>query len=172
MELGAVVTLIYTGTLDNGTVFGHATKEKPMKFQTGMDMAIDGFEKAILEMNEVGEKKTFVVSEYNAYGEYLDDYTAKIPAEQIPVDDIKVGKRIWLSNSEDQMPMPATVLVVDGDMITFDLNHPLAGKNLTFEVELLEIEDAPENFVSAVKKTEHLKEQSKLLGGDQGSDYR
>ncbi len=172
MELGSVVTLIYTGTLDDGTVFGHATKEEPMRFQTGMDMAIDGFEKAILEMSEVGERKTFVVSEYDAYGEYLDDYTERIPAEQIPVNDIKVGKRIWLSDGEDQVPMPATVLAVDGDLVTFDLNHPLAGRNLTFEVELLEIEDAPENFVPAVQKAEHLKEQSKLLGGDQASDYR
>jgi peptidylprolyl isomerase len=172
MELGSTVTLIYTGTLDDGTVFGCATKDEPMKFQTGMDMAIDGFEKAVLEMNEAGEKKTFVIDEYGGYGEYLEDYTAKIPAEQIPVNDIQVGKRIWLSSSEDQAPMPATVLSLDGDMVTFDLNHPLAGKNLTFEVELLEIEEAPENFVSTVEKVEHLKQQSKLLGGDQASDYR
>ncbi len=61
MELGSTVTLAYTGKLDDGTVFGYATKEKPMVFQTGMDMAIDGFEKAIMEMSEVGEKKEFTV---------------------------------------------------------------------------------------------------------------
>lgn len=172
MQLGSTVTLTYTGKLDDGTVFGYATKEEPMKFQTGTDMAIDGFEKAVLEMNEVGEKKTFTVDEYGAYGEYLDDYTAKIPAAQIPVNDIKVGKRVMLASSEDGAPMPATVIAVEGGMVTFDLNHPLAGKSLTFEVELLEIEDAPENFVSAAEKAQHLKEQSKLLGGDQGEDFR
>lgn len=172
MKLGSIVTLTYTGKLDDGTVFGCATKEDPMKFQTGMDMAIDGFENAILEMNEVGEKKTFVVGEYDAYGEYLEDYTTRISAQQIPVNDIKVGKRIWLSNSEDGAPMPATVLEVGDGMVLFDLNHPLAGKSLTFEVELLEIEDAPEDFVSAAEKANHLKEQSKLLGGDQGEDFR
>ena len=52
-------------------------------------------------MNEAGEKKSFVVDEYEGYGEYLEDYIAKIPAEQIPVMDITVGKRIWLANSED-----------------------------------------------------------------------
>lgn len=171
MQLGSTVTLTYKGTLDDGTVFGVATPENPMKFQTGMDMAIDGFEKAILEMSEAGEKKTFTVSEYDAYGEYLEDYTARIPREQIPVE-VEVGKRIWLSSSEDGAPMPATVIEVERDVVTFDLNHPLAGKSLTFEVELLEVEDAPENFVSAAEKAQHLKEQSKLLGGDQGEDYR
>lgn len=172
MQLGSTVTLVYTGKLDDGTVFGYATKENPMRFQTGMDMAIDGFEKAVLEMGEVGEKRTFTVSEYDAYGEYLEDYTAKIPLEQIPVGDVKVGKRIMLASSEDGAPMPATVIAIDDGVATFDLNHPLAGKRLTFEVEILEIEDAPENFVSAAEKARHLKEQSKLLGGDQASDYR
>ena len=155
-----------------GTVFGFATEEKPMKFQTGMDMAIEGFEKAILEMNEAGEKKTFTVDEYGAYGEYLEGHVAKIPLEQIPVNDVKVGKRIMLSSSEDGAPMPATVLDITDGLVTFDLNHPLAGKSLTFEVELLEVEDAPEDFVSAAEKAQHLKEQAKLLGGDQGEDFR
>ena len=172
MQLGSTVTLVYTGKLDDGTVFGFATEEKPMKFQTGMDMAIDGFEKAILEMNEAGEKKTFTVDEYGAYGEYLEGHVAKIPLEQIPVDNVKVGKRILLSSSEDGAPMPATVLDITDGLVTFDLNHPLAGKSLTFEVELLEVEDAPEGFVSAAEKARHLKEQAKLLGGDQGEDFR
>lgn len=172
MQLGSTVTLVYTGKLYDGTVFGFATEEKPMKFQTGMDMAIDGFEKAILEMNEAGEKKTFTVDEYGAYGEYLEGHVAKIPLEQIPVNDVKVGKRIMLSSSEDGAPMPATVLDITDGLVTFDLNHPLAGKSLTFEVELLEVEDAPEDFVSAAEKAQHLKEQAKLLGGDQGEDFR
>lgn len=172
MQLGSTVTLVYTGKLDDGTVFGFAAEEKPMKFQTGMDMAIDGFEKAILEMNEAGEKKTFTVDEYGAYGEYLEGHVAKIPLEQIPVNDVKVGKRIMLSSSEDGAPMPATVLDITDGLVTFDLNHPLAGKSLTFEVELLEVEDAPEDFVSAAEKAQHLKEQAKLLGGDQGEDFR
>lgn len=172
MELGSTVTLIYTGKLDDGTVFGYADHENPMQFQTGMDMAIDGFEKAVLEMNEVGEKKTFVVGEYEAYGEYLEGHTAVIPLEQIPVNDVQVGKRIWLSSAEDGAPMPATVLEIKEGKVTFDLNHPLAGKSLTFEVEILEIEDAPENFVSAAEKARHMKEQEKMLGGDQGDDFR
>lgn len=70
MDLGSTVTLVYTGKLEDGTVFGYATEENPMVFQTGMDMAIDGFEKEILAMEGFeGEKKTFTVGQYDAYGE-------------------------------------------------------------------------------------------------------
>ena len=172
MELGSTVTLTYKGTLDDGTVFGYATAEKPMTFQTGMDMTIDGFENAILGMEEVGEKLTFTLDEYAAYGEYIDNFTQEIPREQIPVGDLRVGKRIWLSSSDDGQPMPATVIEVKQQSVVFDLNHPLAGKNLTYEVEILAIEPAPENFVSAQEKARHLKEQAKLLGGDQADSYR
>lgn len=172
MELGSTVTLAYRGTLDDGTVFGYADAEKPLTFQTGMDMVIDGLEEAVLSMNEVGEKKTVTLDEYQGYGEYLEDFTQRIPAEQIPVADITVGKRIWLANSEDGAPMPATVLEVKNGEVLFDLNHPLAGKNLNFDIEILAIEPAPADFVSAAEKARHMKQQSKLLGGDLGEDYR
>ncbi len=173
MELGTTVTLAYTGTLEDGSVFGCATADAPLVFQTGMDMTIDGFERAILEMEGTpGEKKAFTVSEYDGYGEYLEDYVTTIPEEQIPARDIAVGKRIWLASGEDGAPMPATVIAVKDGSVTFDLNHPLAGKTLAFEVELISVEAAPADFVSAAEKARHLKEQSKLLGGDQASDYR
>jgi peptidylprolyl isomerase len=172
MQLGSTVKLTYTGKLEDGTVFGFANADEPMEFQTGMDMVIDGLEEAILEMNEVGEKKTVVIDQYKAYGEYLDEYTQWIPEEQIPVRNLEVGKRVWLASSDDGAPMPATVIEVKDGLVNFDLNHPLAGHDLTFEIEILDIQDAPENFVSAAAKAEHLRQQSKLLGGDQGNDYR
>ena len=152
MELGSTVTLTYVGTTDNGEEFGHADKDHPMKFQTGMDMAIDGFEQA--------------------YGEYLDDFVQRIPMEQVPRGNVKVGQRVWMSSSEDGVPMPVTVTAVEDGVAIFDMNHPLAGKDLTFEVEILEIEEPPENFVSAAEKARHMKEQQKLLGGDQADDFR
>lgn len=173
MEIGSTVTLTYKGTLDDGTEFGYADEQNPMKFQTGMDMAIDGFEEAILEMEGVpGEKKTFTIDQYKAYGEYLDGLTQRVPKEQIPRGNVKVGQRIWMTSSDDGRPMPVTVMEIDGNDVIFDMNHPLAGKDLTFEVEILEVEEPPENFVSAAEKAEHLKQQSKLLGGDQGNDFR
>lgn len=173
MELGSTVTLTYTGKTPDGEVFGYADIEKPMKFQTGMDMAIDGFEREILAMEgKPGEKKTFIVDQYDAYGEYLEDFVQQVPLEQVPRGDVKIGQRIWMSSSEDGNPMPVTVKAVESGMVTFDMNHPLAGQDLTFEVELLEIEEPPENFVSAQEKAEHMKQQSKLLGADQGESFR
>lgn len=171
MKLGSTVTLTYEGRLDDGTVFGYATAEKPMKFQTGMDMVVDGFEREILAMNEVGEKKSFTISEYDAFGEYLEDFTQNIPLEQIPFS-VKPGQRVTLGSSDDGNPMQATVIEIKDGAAVIDMNHPLAGQKLTYDVEILEIEDAPENFVSFAEKQEHLKQQSKLLGGDQGIDYR
>ena len=172
MDLGSTVTLVYTGKLEDGTVFGYATEENPMVFQTGMDMAIDGFEKEILAMEGVeGEKKTFTVDQYEAYGEYLDDYVVVIPTHQIPKRDIKVGSRLWMANDEGE-PTLGTVIEIEGGNAKFDLNHPLAGKDLTFEVEIKSVEAAPENFISEHEKRQHMKEQSKLLGGDQGESYR
>ncbi len=171
MEIGSTVTLIYEGKLDDGTVFGYATAEQPMKFQTGMDMVVDGFEREILAMNEVGEKKSFTISEYDAFGEYLEDFTQAIPLEQIPFS-VQKGQRVVLSNSEDGNPMQVTVIEVKDGAAVVDLNHPLAGQKLSYDVEILEIEEPPENFVSYAEKQAHLKQQSKLLGGDQGDDFR
>lgn len=172
MELGSTVTLTYKGTLDDGTVFGEATADAPMVFQTGMDMVVDGFENEILKMTEAGEKKTFTIDEYAAYGEYLEDFTQKVPLEQVPKGNVKPGQRLWMASSDDGQPMPVTVISVEDGMVTFDMNHPLAGKKLTYEVEILGIEEPPENFVSAAEKAAHMKEQKKLLGGDQGDDFR
>ncbi len=172
MEIGSTVTLAYEGTLDDGTVFGFATKEEPMKFQTGMDLVVDGFEREILTMNEVGEKKKFTISEYDAFGEYLEDFTQKIPLEQIPVSGLKPGKRVTMSSSDDGNPIQATVIEIKDGMAIFDMNHPLAGQKLTYDVEILDIEEPPENFVSFAEKQAHIKQQNKLLGGDQGDDFR
>ena len=151
MQLGSTVHLIYTGTLDDGSVFGKAQKEEPMVFQTGLELTIPGFEREVMTMQE-GEKKTFTLGIYDAYGEYLDDFTQKIPRANVPID-VEVGKRAWLTNETGER-VPVTVKEINRDEVIFDMNHPLAGKELTFEVEILEIEDPPENFVSAQEQRE------------------
>ncbi len=163
MELGTTVTLAYRGTLDDGTMFGYADAEKPMVFQTGMDLVIDGLEREILEMNEVGEKKTFTVGMYDAYGEYLDNFTKRIKKELIPFS-VKPGRRIWI-NDEEIGKTPATIIDIENGEVIVDMNHPLSGKDLTFEVEILALEEPPENFVSAAERKAEQQRMNRMIGG-------
>jgi len=144
MKLGSTVKLVYTGTLKDGTVFGYAKPDGPMEFQTGMDLTIEGFEREILKMEE-GEKKTFEVGMYDAYGEYLDDFVEVVPVENVPLKNVEIGNRIWLTG-DDGEKFPVKVLDINSKEITFDMNHPLAGEDLTFEVEILSIEEPPEGW--------------------------
>ena len=144
MKLGSTVRLIYTGKLKDGTVFGYAKPEEPMEFQTGMDLVIDGLEREIMQM-EAGEKKTFTIGMYDAYGEYLDDFIEVVPVENVPLKNVEIGNRIWLSG-ENGEKIPVKILDINSKEITFDMNHPLAGEDLTFEVEILSVEEPPEGW--------------------------
>lgn len=144
MKLGSTVRLIYTGKLKDGTVFGYAKPEEPMEFQTGMDLVIDGLEREIMKM-EAGEKKTFTIGMYDAYGEYLDDFIEIVPVENVPLKNVEIGNRIWLSG-ENGEKIPVKILDINSKEITFDMNHPLAGEDLTFEVEILSVEEPPEGW--------------------------
>lgn len=137
MKLGSTVKLLYTGTLADGAVFGYAKPEQPMEFQTGMDLTIPGFEKEVLEMS-AGEKKTFTVGMYDAYGEYLDEFVEVVPVEHVPLKNIEKGMRVFMT-ADNGEKVPVTVLDITGDEVTFDMNHPLAGQDLTFEVEILSV---------------------------------
>ena len=144
MKLGSTVKLVYTGTLEDGTVFGYAKHSGPMEFQTGMDLTIEGFEREILKMEE-GEKKTFTISMYDAYGEYLDDFVEVMPVENVPLKNVEIGDRIWLSGDEGEK-FPVKILDITSEEISFDMNHPLAGHDLTYEVEILSVEEPPEGW--------------------------
>ena len=149
MKLGSTVKLLYTGTLEDGTVFGYAKESQPMEFQTGMDLTIPGFEREVLKMSE-GEKKTFTLSEYDAYGEYLDELLETVPVETVPLKNVEVGMRIWMTG-DDGEKFPVTIKDSTGTDITFDMNHPLAGEKLTFEVEILSVDEPEGDWQPPVK---------------------
>ena len=151
MKLGSKVKLLYTGTLEDGTVFGYAKPEQPMEFQTGMDMAIPGFEREVLEMSQ-GEKKTFTVGMYDAYGEYLEELFEHVPVEHVPLKNLEVGMRVFMT-ADDGEKIPVTVHDITAEEVVFDMNHPLAGKDLTFEVEILEVEEPEGDWQPPVKHT-------------------
>jgi peptidylprolyl isomerase len=135
---GVSVTLHYTGTLSDGSEFDSSVGKEPLAVQIGHKQLIPGFEKALHGM-AVGDKKTFTVPKEEAYA-YHDDLVVKLPRAAAPKDlDVQVGALLVL-RAPDGRRVPGKVLSVDDALITVDLNTPVAGKDLTFAVEILKIE--------------------------------
>ena len=138
VENGQKVKIHYTGTLDDGSQFDSSVGRDPLEFEMGAGMVIPGFEKGVKEM-EVGEKKTIHIPAAEAYGERREDMIIQFERSQLP-EDLKpeVGMGLQMQGPQGQ-PVPVTVTAVDEESITIDANHQLAGKNLNFELELVEI---------------------------------
>ena len=138
-NVGKKVRAHYRGTLDDGTQFDCSyDRGEPIEFTCGAHQMIAGFDAAVEDM-EVGEKKTVHIPAQDAYGERRDDLILQFPAAQVPnIDEIKVGDKLFLSGPGGQ-PVPVSVLNVDEKGILLDANHELAGKDLNFEIELVEI---------------------------------
>lgn len=135
---GDTVLVHYTGKLADGTVFDTSRDRMPLRFTLGKGQLIEGFEKAVIGMNE-GEKKTVVIAPAEAYGPRHDEAVVEMERKNLPTDfEPKVGQRLELTQ-EDNANILVTVTAVTPDTITIDANHPLAGKDLTFEIELVSI---------------------------------
>lgn len=132
------VKVHYTGTLDDGTVFDTSVEREPLEFTLGEGMLIPGFEEAVKGM-QVGQSKTVTIPSEEAYGPHLDDLIIVIERNQLPEGlDPEVGQ-ILEATQEDGRTGVVTVIDVSETTITVDANHPLAGKDLTFEIKLVEI---------------------------------
>ncbi len=137
---GDTVQIHYTGRLDDGTVFDTSEDRDPLEFTLGDEQVIPGFEKAVEGMEE-GESKTAEIPADDAYGEHRDDLVVSVPRDRLPDDmDPDVGDRLQMQ-SPDGHTFNATVVDQDASSLKMDANHPLAGKDLTFDIELVEISD-------------------------------
>ncbi len=135
---GDTVRVHYTGKLDNGTVFDTSLKRNPLQFTLGNGQVIAGVENAVIGMN-VGESKTVVIPMEQAYGPRREDMIVTMGRDKLPPDlNAMVGQRLELTQENDQSVL-VTVTNVTDEAITLDANHPLAGKALTFELELVGI---------------------------------
>lgn len=135
---GDTVKIHYTGKLEDGTVFDTSRSRHPLQFKLGNGQVIEGFEQAVTGMN-VGETKTTTIPVEKAYGPRRDDMIVTLKRDQLPADVApEVGQRLELTQENDQNIL-VTVTGVTDSMITLDANHPLAGKALTFELELVSI---------------------------------
>lgn len=148
---GTTMTLTFEGRLPDGTVYDKMTADNPLVFQVGHDMVLDGFEREVREMSK-GEKKTFTIKDWEAFGEYLEDRIEEVPLEVLPnIKGLEVGKVLWVI-AEDESKVPVTVREVTPKAVKLDYNHPLAGNALTFDVEVLDIDESTADDPNAPKK--------------------
>lgn len=137
-KLGDTVRINYTGRLTDGTIFDTSRNRHPLQFTLGKGQVITGFEQAVVGMN-TGETKTARVPVELAYGPRRDDLVVTVNRKQMPADiDPQVGQRLEITQADDRTVL-VTVTGVTEATLTLDSNHPLAGKELTFDIELVAI---------------------------------
>jgi peptidylprolyl isomerase len=135
---GDTVKVHYTGKLQDGNVFDSSENREPLEFTLGAGNMIPGFEQAVQGMN-IGDKKTAEIPSEQAYGEKREDMIISVPRENVPGDiEPEVGQQLAIQQQGGQQ-VPVTVTEVSEEKVVLDANHPLAGKDLVFEIELVEI---------------------------------
>ena len=135
---GDRVKINYTGTLKDGTVFDTSAGREPLNFTIGSGQVIPGFEEAVLGMNQ-GESKTVTVPVDKAYGPRNEEMVIKAPRAHVPPDiDPQVGQKLQMGGPNGELIVVQVVAVTD-EHITLDANPPLAGQDLNFDIELVEI---------------------------------
>jgi peptidylprolyl isomerase len=137
-QQGDTVAVHYTGTLDNGDVFDSSRGRDPLEFQVGGGQVIPGFDRAVQGL-EVGDTRQVRLEGEEAYGEPREDLIIDVPVEQFPAEaSPEVGQQVQVQVAPGQNRV-ATIAAVEDASVKLDLNHPLAGKALIFDVELVEI---------------------------------
>lgn len=135
---GDTVKVNYTGRFENGEVFDSSEGGEGIAFETGTGHVIPGFENAIIGM-EIGQKKTVIIKPEEGYGEYDEEGLIELGKEDFPEDmELEVGMMLHLQDDHGHA-IPVVVKEIRDDMVLLDENHPLAGKTLVFDIELVEI---------------------------------
>jgi peptidylprolyl isomerase len=138
VKAGDVVKVHYTGKLVNGEQFDSSVGREPLEFTVGAGQMIKGFDDAMPGMN-LGEKKTINIAPEDAYGPRSEEAIIEFPKENVPADMVlEPGMPLTLANQAGQ-PVPVIVVEVKDDVIILDANHFLAGQELIFDIELVEI---------------------------------
>ena len=137
-KVGDTVSVHYTGKLEDGTIFDSSKDRDPLEFQIGTSAVITGFEEAVIGM-EPGESKTAKVDAEQAYGEREQSKVVEVQREQLPANiNLHVGQRLKLTDPQKNISY-VTVAELDDAAVKLDANHPLAGKDLVFDIELVGI---------------------------------
>jgi peptidylprolyl isomerase len=138
IETGKVVAVHYTGKLTDGELFDTSEGRDPLKFQVGSGQIISGFEQAIMGKS-VGDKVTANIKAEDAYGLIREDLVVSVPLSQMP-GEVEVGQPLQATGDNGQT-INVVVKEVNEENVIIDGNHPLAGKDLIFDIEVVEIEN-------------------------------
>lgn len=135
---GDTVKIHYTGKLDDGTIFDSSANREPLEFTLDSGQVIPGFDSAVMGMTP-GETKTETIPMDQAYGPYRVEMVIEVNKQQLPPDlDPEVGQQLQIQQTNGQI-IPVYVTEVNDSTVTLDANHPLAGQDLTFDIQLVEI---------------------------------
>jgi len=135
-KAGDTVQVHYKGTLSDNSVFDSSEGRDPLEFTIGSEQVIPGFDSAVNGMKK-GEKKTVTIQSSDAYGEHRAELVINLDRERLPEDlEPEIGRQLQLSGPEGQAAV-MTIIDFNDTTLTLDANHPLAGKDLTFEIELV-----------------------------------
>jgi len=138
IKKGDKVKVEYTGTLDDGTVFDTSEGREPLEFEVGSGQVIKGFDNAVIGM-EVDEEKKVELPPSEAYDEFDPTLLKKIPRDKLPPgQEPKIGMLLEL-RTPDGVSVPTRITEVTAEEVTIDLNHPLAGKTLIFQIKVVDI---------------------------------
>ena len=138
VQEGDTVTVIYQGSLEDGSVFDSSEEDEPLTFVIGENSVLPGFEKALIGM-EAGEQKTVVVTAEEGFGLHLDALVDDLPKAELPDGfELKIGAQLEVT-VEDGSTFDATITAIGPERVTLDANHPLAGRTLIFHIELLAV---------------------------------
>ncbi len=138
VKKGDTVKVHYHGKLTDGTTFDSSEGRQPLEFEVGSGMVISGFDNGVLGM-AVGDKKTVHIPVEEAYGPKREDLLMEFPLDRFPPDvQPEVGMVLNMSNGDGQQ-LPVVIAEVKDDVVVLDANPPLAGQDLVFDIELVEI---------------------------------
>ena len=134
---GRNVTVHYVGKLDDGSIFDSSRDYEPISFEVGGGKVIPGFDQAVIGM-KVGETKSVQILSEDAYGDRNENAVLVVPRDAFPEDmEIEIGMQVTGQGPNGDFPAIVTATASNG--VTIDMNHPLAGQNLNFEIEVVEV---------------------------------
>lgn len=138
VKSGDKVKVHYHGKLTSGETFDSSEGREPLEFEVGSGMVIKGFDEGVTGMN-VGDKKTLNIPFDEAYGPRQPDMIVEFPKEKFPQDmELELGMQLMMNNGAGQQ-FPVVVTQIKEEIVVLDANHPLAGQDLVFDIELVEI---------------------------------